>query len=83
MTQPTGEMAGRRLVLVELRSVTTVISSEFPAQDRADSGQSAVVIQVDLRVGETRELGLGPGGLGKGSRERRSAAEANLTSLSL
>lgn len=66
MTYPTGEMAGSRLALVELRSVTTLISSEFPAQDRVGSGQSAVVIQVDLCAGEMRDLGLGPGGLGKG-----------------
>lgn len=43
MTHPTGEMAGSRLVLVELRSVTTVISSEFLAKDRGDSGLSTVV----------------------------------------
>lgn len=67
MTYPTGEMAGSRLALVELRSVTTVISSEFPVQERVDSGQGTVVIQVDLRAGEMRDLGLGPGGLGKGS----------------
>lgn len=83
MTHPTGEMAGSRLALVELRSVTTVISSEFPAQDRVDSGQSPVVTQVDLHAGEMKDLGLGLGGLGKGSRERRSVAETNLTSLSL
>lgn len=83
MTHPTGEMAGSRLALVELRSVTTVISSEFPVQDRVDLGQSTVAIQVDLCVGEVRDLGLGPGGLEKGSRERRSIAETNLTSLSL
>lgn len=83
MTYPTGEMAGSRLALVELRSVTTVISSEFPVQERVDSEQGTVVIQVDLRAGETRDLGLGLGGLGKGSRERRSVAETNLTSLSL
>lgn len=75
-------MAGSRLALVELRSVTTVISSKYPAQDRADSGQSSVVIQVDLGVGEMRDLELGPGGLGQGSQERRSVAETNLTSLS-
>lgn len=83
MTHPTGEMAGSRLALVELRSVTTVISGEFPVQDRVDSGQSTVVLQVDLRAGETRDLGLGPGGVGKGSSERRSIAKTNLTSLSL
>lgn len=49
-------------MLVELRSVTTVISSEFPVQERVDSGQGTVVIQVDLRAGEMRGLGLGPGG---------------------
>lgn len=69
MTHPTGEMAGSRLALVELGSVTTVISSKFPAQGRVDSGQSTVVIEVDLCAGETRDLGWGPGGLGKGSRE--------------
>lgn len=83
MTHPTGEMAGSRLALVELRSVTTVISSEFPVQDRVDSGQSTVVLQVDLCAGEMRDLGLGPGGVGKGSRERRSIAKTNLTSLRL
>lgn len=83
MTQPTGEMAGSRLALVELRSVTIVISSEFPAQERVDSGHSPVVTQVDPSVGEMRDLGLGPGGLGKGSRERWSVEETNLTSLSL
>lgn len=67
MTRPTREMAGSLLVLVELRSVTTVISSEFPVQERVDSGQSAVVTQVDLCAGGTRDLGWGPGGLGKGS----------------
>lgn len=83
MTQPTGEMAGSRLTLVELRSVTIVISSEFLAQDGVDSGQSPVVTWVDPGAGEMRDLGLGPGGLGTGSRERRSVAETNLTSLSL
>lgn len=70
MTYPTGEVAGSRLALVELRSVTTVISSEFPVQERVDSGQSTVVIQVDLHAGETRDLGLGPGGSGKGGSQK-------------
>lgn len=83
MTYPTGEMAGSRLALVELRSVTTVISSEFPAQERVDSGQSTVVIQVDLHAGETRDLGVGPGRSGTGVTERRAVAETNSTSLSL
>lgn len=83
MTHPTGEMAASRLALVELRSVTTVISSKYPAGDRVDSGLSTVIIQVDLGAGEMRDLGLGPGRLGQGSQERRSIVETNLTSLSL
>lgn len=59
-------MAGSRLALVELRSVTAAISSEFPVQERVDSGQGTVVIQVDLGVGEMRVLGLGAWRVGEG-----------------
>lgn len=64
MTHPTGEKAASRLVLVELRSVTTVISSKDPAQERGASELSTVVIQLDLGVGEMRDWGLRPGRLG-------------------
>jgi hypothetical protein len=79
----TGETAACRLVLVELRSVTIVISSHYPAQAGVDSGASTVAMSADLSGEEKRDLGLRPRGLGHGSQERKSIAETNLMSLSL
>jgi hypothetical protein len=76
-------MADSRQALVELRSVTTVISGKCPAQDRVDSGLSTIVVQVDLSEGETRDLGLRPEGPGQGVTRKKVNTETNLTSLSL
>lgn len=52
-------MAGSRLALVELGSVTAVISSEFPVQERVDSGQGTLSYRSTSVRGEMRGLGRG------------------------
>lgn len=79
----TGETAASRLALVELKSVTIVISRRSRARARVDSGRAQLPRTLTPARKKRRDLGLGPRGPGQGSQERKSIAETNLMSLSL